>query len=93
MNENYDWCYFQGYANLSVGQLQSIRYALLNFLQDIQVRASVLLQNGYQHQDGTFKLHPAEHCYKGKRISSTLFSLLRPKNVVKPKYRQHEKQV
>ena len=50
---------------MSVGQLQSIRYAILNFLQDIQVRVSVLLQNGFQYQNGSFKFSPAESCYKG----------------------------
>lgn len=53
------------YCNLSVGQLQSVRYALLNFLQDYRIRVSVFLSRGLQYKDSTFKFGPQNQTYKG----------------------------
>ncbi|XP_067010652.2 protein OSCP1 [Anabrus simplex] len=42
------------YGSLSVGELQTIRYSLLNFFQDLKVRVSVFLRHGVQADDGKF---------------------------------------
>jgi hypothetical protein len=51
---------------MSVGQLQSIRYAVLNFLQDVKVLVSIFVSRGQQYPDGSFKHTPPNHFYKGK---------------------------
>ena len=57
--------FFQFYTCLTVGQLQAIRYALLNFLQDIKVRISIFVNRDQQYQDGSFNFSPPDKYYKG----------------------------
>ncbi|CAG2068447.1 unnamed protein product [Timema podura] len=45
------------YGNMSPGELQTIRYSLLNFFQDLKVRVSVLLRVGVQNSHGDFIIH------------------------------------
>lgn len=47
-------CFFQMYIPLSPGEMQTIRYSILNFLQDLKVRVSVFLRQGVQNNDGKF---------------------------------------
>jgi hypothetical protein len=42
------------YAHLSIGEMQAVRYSLLNFLQGHRVRVSVFLRQKVQNTDGTF---------------------------------------
>ncbi|XP_069668604.1 protein OSCP1 isoform X2 [Periplaneta americana] len=42
------------YAHLSIGEMQTLRYTLLNFLQGCRVRVSVFLRQKVQNADGTF---------------------------------------
>ena len=42
------------YTGMTIGQLQSIRYALLNFLQDIKVLVSIFVSKGQQYPDGYY---------------------------------------
>lgn len=42
------------YAHLSIGEMQTVRYSLLNFLQGHRVRVSVFLRQKVQNADGTF---------------------------------------
>ena len=50
---------------MSFGQLQSIRYAILNFLQDIKVLVSIFVSRDQQYPDGSFKYFPPDRFYKG----------------------------
>nr|CAD7392939.1 unnamed protein product [Timema cristinae] len=45
------------YSKMSPGELQTIRYSLLNFFQDLKVRVSVLLRFGVQNSHGDFIIH------------------------------------
>ncbi|PSN51191.1 Protein OSCP1 [Blattella germanica] len=42
------------YAHLSIGEMQTLRYSLLNFLQGHRIRVSVFLRLKVQNTDGTF---------------------------------------
>ncbi|KAJ9577112.1 hypothetical protein L9F63_006320 [Diploptera punctata] len=42
------------YAHLSIGEMQTLRYNLLNFLQGHRIRVSVFLRQKVQNADGTF---------------------------------------
>ncbi|XP_063243141.1 protein OSCP1 isoform X2 [Bacillus rossius redtenbacheri] len=42
------------YGDMALGELQTIRYHLLNFLQDVGTRVSVFLRQGSQNQNGSF---------------------------------------
>ena len=53
------------YTGMTIGQLQSIRYAILNFLQDIKVLVSIFVSKGQQYPDGSFKHSPPDRFYKG----------------------------
>ncbi|KDR19623.1 Protein OSCP1 [Zootermopsis nevadensis] len=44
----------QMYAHLSIGEMQNVKYSLLNFLQGHRVRVSVFLRHKVQNTDGTF---------------------------------------
>ena len=60
-----DGWYLQVYTVMSFGQLQSIRYAILNFLQDIKVLVSIFVSRDQQYPDGSFKYFPPDRFYKG----------------------------
>nr|CAD7403661.1 unnamed protein product [Timema poppensis] len=45
------------YGKMSPGELQTIRYSLLNFFQDLKVRVSVLLRVGAQNSHGDFIIY------------------------------------
>ena len=55
---------------MSFGQLQSIRYAILNFLQDIKVLVSIFVSRDQQYPDGSFKYFPPDRFYKGIGIDT-----------------------
>ena len=61
---------------MSIGQLQSIRYAVLNFLQDVKVLVSIFVSRGQQYPDGSFKHTPPNHFYKGKYVLQFALRLL-----------------
>jgi hypothetical protein len=42
------------YGHLSIGEMQTLRNSLLNFLQGHRVRVSVFLRQKVQNTDGTF---------------------------------------
>ena len=46
------------YAPMTVGELQAVRYSILNFFQDIHVRISAFLQDNVQHNTGRFVMFP-----------------------------------
>lgn len=46
--------FYQTYAHLSMGEMQTLRNSLLNFLMGHRVRVSVYLRQKLQNADGTF---------------------------------------
>lgn len=46
--------------------MQTIRFALLNFLQDFRVRVSVFLQEGKQNSEGRFRFGPLRKLQRGQ---------------------------
>lgn len=64
----------QSYCGLTTSQLQAIRHAALNFLLDVKVRVSIFLQEGKQHQDGTFRFGPNMKLFKGTENIVSLLS-------------------
>ncbi|XP_014252978.1 protein OSCP1 [Cimex lectularius] len=52
-----DTAYFmfiKTYGQMTCGELQRVRYSLLNFLQDVRIRVSLLLRQRLQNPDGSF---------------------------------------
>ncbi|KAI5755285.1 hypothetical protein M8J77_015697 [Diaphorina citri] len=52
-----DACYFlvmKMYGQMTDGELQRVRYSILNFFQDIRIRVSIFLRKGVQNNDGSF---------------------------------------
>lgn len=47
---------FQAYRDLTIGEMQMIRYSLLNFFQELRVRVSVFLKTGIQLPSGLFRI-------------------------------------
>ncbi len=56
---------FQSYCSLTTVQMQTVRFALLNFLQDFRVRVSVFLQEGKQNSEGNFRFGPVRRLQAG----------------------------
>ncbi|XP_014279076.1 protein OSCP1 [Halyomorpha halys] len=46
--------FIKTYGQMTCGELQRVRYSLLNFLQDVRVRVSLLLRQRLQNTDGSF---------------------------------------
>jgi Organic solute transport protein 1. len=42
------------YGQMTDGELQRVRYSILNFFQDIRIRVSIFLRKGVQNNDGSF---------------------------------------
>jgi len=51
------------YAPMTVGEIQAVRYSILNFFQDIHVRISAFLQDNVQHNTGRFVMYPPLDVY------------------------------
>ncbi|RZF48304.1 hypothetical protein LSTR_LSTR010267 [Laodelphax striatellus] len=62
IHKQLDSAYFlviKTYGQMSFGELQRVRYNILNFLQDTRVRVSIFLRQNIQNNDGTFRIPPA----------------------------------
>ncbi|GLH14809.1 Protein OSCP1 [Gryllus bimaculatus] len=56
------------YGHMTLGELQNIRYCLLNFFQDLKVRVSVFLKQGVQQDDGKFLIPASGHVPSGYEV-------------------------
>ena len=61
---------FKIYGGLTEGVYREIRTSLFCFVQDIQVRVSIFLREGFQTHDGAFNIPISGHVPQGK-ISCT----------------------
>ncbi|KAL1117687.1 hypothetical protein AAG570_004002 [Ranatra chinensis] len=71
INKQLDTAYFmliKTCGQMSCGELQAIRYSLLNFLQDVRVRVSLLLRQGLQNPDGSFVISPNLTLFYGSEV-------------------------
>ncbi|XP_039275383.1 protein OSCP1 [Nilaparvata lugens] len=62
IHKQLDSAYFlviKTYGQMSFGELQRVRYNILNFLQDTRVRVSIFLRQNIQNNDGTFRIPPS----------------------------------
>ncbi|CAN7984551.1 unnamed protein product, partial [Ixodes pacificus] len=62
----------KNYQNLSVGEYQMIRYALLGFFQDLRIRVSVFLKTGVQHPNGLFEIPTSGPVPPGFEVPGTV---------------------
>ncbi|BES88108.1 Hypothetical protein NTJ_00914 [Nesidiocoris tenuis] len=59
IHKQLDSAYFmfiKTYGQMSCGELQRVRYSLLNFMQDVRIRVSLLLRQRLQNADGSFTI-------------------------------------
>lgn len=57
------------YGQMTDGELQRVRYSILNFFQDIRIRVSIFLRKGVQNNDGSFVIPSDLTISYGTKIS------------------------
>lgn len=62
----------KNYQQLTSGELQLLRYTLLSFFQDLQIRVSVFLKDGSQHSSGRFVLNRGGPVPPGVKVPGTI---------------------
>lgn len=58
---------------MTCGELQRVRYCLLNFLQDVRVRVSLLLRQRLQNPDGSFVIAANSQLFYGKTFQAYFY--------------------
>ncbi|XP_073979680.1 organic solute carrier partner 1 [Rhodnius prolixus] len=68
IHKQLDTTYFmfiKTYGQMTCGELQRVRYSLLNFLQDVRIRVSLLLRQRLQNPDGSFVIPTTMQLFHG----------------------------
>jgi hypothetical protein len=68
--------FYQTYAHLSMGEMQTLRNSLLNFLLGHRVRVSVFLRQNVQNTDGSFIIPTSGPVALGNAVNRSSKNLL-----------------